>query len=315
MTRRDAAGDGERKAPLEDAALQTLRAVTVPGKSRSVRSALRLSAALRADPTRAFTLIELLVVIAIIAILAALLLPALSAAKESGRTVRCLGNLRQLSLGLAMYVEDYRAYPIYTFDQDGFLVPLGFWHQELRPYTQSDWTNELYRCPSYKGLTLPPTDLGDPLGSYGYNANGVQFAFSRLGLGGYLAEPDNWDSVVPIREAQVVNPAGMIAFGDANLMWLLGPIVKALYGVAAPTSYTGFSRLDVNSWYRSTGAGFGGTAGILQATQQRHKGRFQVLFSDGHAENLRHTKLFEKSDAALRRWNNDHEPHPDQLVQ
>ncbi|MCS1406857.1 MAG: Type II secretion system protein G [Verrucomicrobia subdivision 3 bacterium] len=268
-----------------------------------------------------FTLIELLVVIAIIAILSRLLLPALSLAKSKAKETVCKGNTRQIIMGLVMHMHDNEYYPVYNFDPS-VAIENKFWTESLAPYTNAHWTNKLFKCPDYKGLTLVGNDDANPLGSYGYNANGTKMRPSHLGLGGAFAalaasqEPEKQFTVrvIRIKESRVRTPSDMIAIGDAHLVWARPAIIKNLYGIdISQATYSGTGLLDINFRNSFQRALWPPTPQIIKSTKRRHSGRYNVGFCDGHIEGIHRSKLFSLTDDTLRRWNNDNEPHANLL--
>jgi prepilin-type N-terminal cleavage/methylation domain-containing protein/prepilin-type processing-associated H-X9-DG protein len=240
---------------------------------------------------RAFTLPELLTVIAILAVLASLILASLSSAKSQATSTACRNNLGQIAKAMAVYTADFGKYPGTRWTPQSWPPKPGgpyswgqMWDRMLLPYTEGNAS--IFRCPSDPSPHIMAYFLLTNY-SYGYNACGTGRAFPELNLGlGHPKSPENELSspIWEVAEAQVTAPSDMVAVGDLNdLQNLFDPTIWP----GAPSPY-----------YPSGPAA-------------RHAGGANMVFCDDHTEFAKQKNWVEETDTARRRWNNDHQPHPE----
>ena len=216
---------------------------------------------------KAFTLIELLVVIAIIAILAAMLLPALSKAREKARTISCVSNFKQVGLAFVAYCDDNDGVTPIGQNQSNPKEPVHFPYT-LPPYVEANGTywkfngtysipTGVWHCPSV------PSYTSSSLHDYSYNE-----AFTKYVSPGHASNRNvKLDNLKTTFHINCKGPSVTIVFTETE------PNAYLLYGSKTPS----YNKIDY-----------------------RHSNGLNIAWADGHVTTK--TQKWEETTTSM---NND----------
>ncbi len=215
----------------------------------------------RSVASRGFTLAELLVVIGIIAVLIALLMPALTTAREEAKRVQCLSNLRQMLIAVNIYADKFKGSypPAYWFSSSGATTIETDWdfttttigaNVTNTPGLLWEAVGDLpvQQCPSFEGNS---NTAGNFYTGYNYNT-------STIGHGQFETIPN------PAKLTDVTRPSDCVLFGDGQYVAGADKFMRS----PLPADDTGF-------WAR-----WSGTQGY------RHRRATNVGYCDGHAQTV-----------------------------
>jgi prepilin-type N-terminal cleavage/methylation domain-containing protein/prepilin-type processing-associated H-X9-DG protein len=210
---------------------------------------------------RGFTLIELLVVIAIIAILAAILFPVFAKAREKARQTSCLSNIRQITVGVMSYTQDWDENLPQTgrwWDQLPHTMPyFTYWYQCIEPYLKN---TQILHCPSSSNVNINNHNYGMVQQVVGYSGSRAGFTANGYSCASGTAPRSLADFPTPSERV-------MVADGSEYI-------------------------IAVHCWNFTTNTDATSPGGAYYWVEGRHNQGANCGFADGHAKWLASTSPF-----------------------